>query len=139
MPGFHPITFTFSKNSNYGRESLLKVQRQNIAGRCQQTFENKKFADITQQCFALLHQVNFSTKNLSFTEGEDDGIKSRLSSQTFSTLSNTFRTKFSKSSHCELRERLENHARARHFIQLRFQCSAISWLPEGFSFRTKQA
>ena len=57
----------------------------------------------------------------------------------FRFISNTFRTKFYKSSHCELRERLENHACARHFIQLRFQCSAISWLPEGFSFRTKQA
>ena len=35
-------------------------KRQNIAGCCQQTFENKKFVDITQQCFALLLQVNFS-------------------------------------------------------------------------------
>ena len=25
-----------------------------IAGRCQQTFENKKIVDITQQCFASL-------------------------------------------------------------------------------------
>ena len=30
---------TFSKNSNYGWKSLLEVQRQNIAGQCQQTFE----------------------------------------------------------------------------------------------------
>ena len=35
------------------------MQRQNIVGRCQQTFENKKFFDITQLCFALLPQVNF--------------------------------------------------------------------------------
>ena len=28
-------------------------------GHCQQTFENKKFVDITQQCFTLLPQVNF--------------------------------------------------------------------------------
>ena len=40
------------------------MKRQNIAGRCQQTFENKKFVGITQQCFALLPQVNFPTKNL---------------------------------------------------------------------------
>ena len=33
--GFNPITF--SENSNYGRESLLETQRQNIAGCCQQT------------------------------------------------------------------------------------------------------
>ena len=54
-----PITFTFSENSNFGRESLLEMERQNIAGHCQQTFENKKFVDISQQCFALLPQVNF--------------------------------------------------------------------------------
>ena len=39
---------------------------QNIVGRCQQTFENKKFVDITQQCFALLPQVNFPANNLNF-------------------------------------------------------------------------
>ena len=37
---------------------------QNIAGSCQQTFENKNFVDITQQCFALLPQVNFLANNL---------------------------------------------------------------------------
>jgi hypothetical protein len=47
-----PITFTFSENSN-GKESLLEVQGQNIAGHCQQNFENKKIVNITQQCFAL--------------------------------------------------------------------------------------
>ena len=45
---------------------------------CQQTFENKKFVDITQQCFALLPLVNFIEKKRIFTEG--DGIKSKLSS-----------------------------------------------------------
>ena len=30
--------------SNYGRESLLEVIRQNIAGCCRQTFENKDIA-----------------------------------------------------------------------------------------------
>ena len=55
--------------------------RQNIAGHCQQTFENKKFIDyITQQCFALLPQVNFPANILIFTEDEGDGIESRLSS-----------------------------------------------------------
>jgi len=33
---------------------------------CQQTFKNKKFVDITQQCFALLPQVNFPANNLNF-------------------------------------------------------------------------
>ena len=41
-----------------------KGKRQNIAGRYQQTFEDKNFVDITQQCFALLPQVNFPTHNL---------------------------------------------------------------------------
>ena len=39
---------------------------QNIAVRCQQTFENKKFVDITQQCFALLPQVNLPVTNFNF-------------------------------------------------------------------------
>ena len=38
----------FSENSNYGRENLLEVERQNNAGNCRQTLENKKFVDITQ-------------------------------------------------------------------------------------------
>ena len=37
------------------QESLIAVQRQNIAGCCQQAFCFQKFVDITQQCFALLH------------------------------------------------------------------------------------
>jgi hypothetical protein len=38
----------------------------NIAGHWQQTFESKKFVDITQQCFALLPQANFPANNLNF-------------------------------------------------------------------------
>ena len=40
--------------------------RQNNAGRCQQTFENKMFVVITQQCFALTPEVNFPVHNLNF-------------------------------------------------------------------------
>ena len=36
-----------------------KVSWQNIAGHCQQAFENKKFVDITHYCFAFTPQVNF--------------------------------------------------------------------------------
>ena len=43
-------------------------------------FKNKKFVDITVQCFALLPEVNFPANSLNFTEGEGDGIKFRLSS-----------------------------------------------------------
>ena len=40
-----------------------------------------KFFDITQQCFAILLQVNFPASTfLIFTEVEGDGIKSMLSS-----------------------------------------------------------
>ena len=66
QPGFDPITFTFSENSNNERESLLEVKRQNIAGGCQQTFESKMFVGNVQQYFALLHQVNFPANNLNF-------------------------------------------------------------------------
>jgi hypothetical protein len=33
------------------------VERQNIAGCCQQIFENKKFVDNAQQCFAFTPQA----------------------------------------------------------------------------------
>ena len=54
-----------------GEKVFVEVIRQNIAGRCQQTFCFQKFVDIAQQCFALLPQVNFP-------EGEGDGIETRL-------------------------------------------------------------
>ena len=40
--------------------------RWNIAGCCQQTFENKKFINNTQQCFAFKPQANFTAHNLNF-------------------------------------------------------------------------
>ena len=43
---------------------------------CFVNFENKNFADNTQQCFAFTPQANFPANN----EVEDDGIESRLSS-----------------------------------------------------------
>ena len=57
-----------SLNSIPSPSPSLKIQiiGGNIARRCQQTFENKKFVEITQQCFALLPQVNFPTHNLNF-------------------------------------------------------------------------
>ena len=51
----------------YGKvEKILKGSLGSIAGRCQQTFKSKKFVGITQQCFALLAQVNFPVHNLNF-------------------------------------------------------------------------
>ena len=48
-----------------GRKVKLKWEGK-IVGGCQQTFENKKFVDITQQCFASLPQVKFPAINLNF-------------------------------------------------------------------------
>jgi hypothetical protein len=57
------------------RESLLEVNRQNIAQHCQQTkffektqqcFEGKKFVDNAQQCFAFTSQANFPAHILNF-------------------------------------------------------------------------
>ena len=56
-----------------GKESLLDVRRQNIAGSCQQTFCFQKFVD-------KANNVNFHLN------GEGDDIKSRLSSEIFSIL-----------------------------------------------------
>ena len=63
------------------------VIRQNIAGHCQQTFENKKFVDIPSNVLPYYHKWTFLPMIWIFTEGEDDGIESRLSSYIFSTLS----------------------------------------------------
>ena len=52
------------------------------AGCCQQTFEYKKFVDDAQQCFAFIIPPIIQI----FTEGEGDGIKSRLPFNIFSTL-----------------------------------------------------
>jgi hypothetical protein len=40
---------------------------ENIAEHSQQTFDNKKFVGIIQQCFALLPQVNFPANNFEFS------------------------------------------------------------------------
>ena len=71
------ITFTFSENSNYWRECLLEVIRQNIAGWYQENFENKNVLPLH-----LKH--TFPPIIWIFTEGE--GIKSRLPFKVFSTL-----------------------------------------------------
>ena len=49
-----------------GGKVCLMSKRQNVAGRCQQTFENKEFVDITHQCFSLLPQVKFPANYLNF-------------------------------------------------------------------------
>ena len=54
------------ENSNYWRESLLEVIRQNIAGWCQQAFCFQKFVDKAQQYFAFTPQTNFPNHNLNF-------------------------------------------------------------------------
>ena len=68
---------TFSENLKYGWESLLEVQGKNIAGRYQQTLENKKFVDIKQTFLPIIWI---------FTEDVGDGIESRLPFKIFSTL-----------------------------------------------------
>ena len=49
-----------------GGKVCLMSKSQNVAGRCQQTFENKEFVDITQQCFSLLPQVKFPANSLNY-------------------------------------------------------------------------
>ena len=45
---------------------IMSYKGKKIAGCCQQAFETRKFADINQQCFTLLTQVNFPAENLNF-------------------------------------------------------------------------
>ena len=44
----------------------FKLWAGKFAWGCQQTFENKKFVDLTQQCFDLLPQMNLPANNLNF-------------------------------------------------------------------------
>ena len=56
-----PSPSTSMKIQIMGGKVCLRCKGKILLG-CQQTFENKKIVDITQQCFALLPQVNFPAK-----------------------------------------------------------------------------
>ena len=84
-PGFDPITFTFSENSNYWRESLLEIRRQNIAGWCQQTFWKQKVC-WKSNVLPLLFKQTFPAIIWIFTVCKGDEIESRLPFKIFSTL-----------------------------------------------------
>ena len=47
-----------------GSKVYLRCKGKKLLGYCQQIFANKKFVDITQQCFALLPQGKFPANNL---------------------------------------------------------------------------
>jgi hypothetical protein len=49
------------KSQFMGKKVCLRCKGKTLLG-----IENKKFVDVSQQCFALLHQVNFPTNNLNF-------------------------------------------------------------------------
>ena len=53
---FDSIALIFSKNSNF-----LRFKGKTLLG-----VENKKFVDISHQCFVLLPQVNFPNNDLNF-------------------------------------------------------------------------
>ena len=57
-----PAPSTSVKIQNMGRKGL----KSNIAGCCQQTFEENKFVDNAQQCFAFMSHRNFPAHNLKF-------------------------------------------------------------------------
>ena len=44
----------------------IQILARKVAGRYQQTLENKKFVDNAQQCIAFTPQVNFPAHNLNF-------------------------------------------------------------------------
>ena len=68
----------FSENSNYWREGLLEVKRQNIAGLCQQTFFFKSLLTRPINVLPLRLKQTFPSIIWIFTEGEGDEIQSRL-------------------------------------------------------------
>ena len=60
------IPSTSVKIQIMGGKVCLRRKGKKITGRCQQSFETKKFIDINQQCIALLPQVNLTANNLNF-------------------------------------------------------------------------
>jgi hypothetical protein len=48
------------------RKVCLSCKGKTLLGIVKQSFENKKFNVITQQCFALLPQAEFPANNLNF-------------------------------------------------------------------------
>ena len=66
----YKVEKTFKSSLDFIPSPSPSVKIQIMGGkvycRSQQTFENKKFLDNTQQCFALLPQVNFPANNLNF-------------------------------------------------------------------------
>ena len=49
-----------------GGKVCLRCKGKTLLGVVNKLLKNKKFVDITQQCFALLPQVNFPANNLNF-------------------------------------------------------------------------
>ena len=81
-----PITFTFSENSNYWRESLIEVIT--LLGVVNKLF--KSFLTTSSNVLPLHLKQTLSSIIGIFTEGEGDGIKSRLPFKIFSTLPSRF-------------------------------------------------
>ena len=49
-----------------GNKVCMRCRGKTLLVVVMQTFQNKKFVDITQQCFFLLTQANFPANNLNF-------------------------------------------------------------------------
>ena len=73
-------------NSNYWREILLEVIRQNIAGWFQQIFWFKSLLTMPSNVLPLQLKQIFPPIIWIFTEGKGDGFESRLPLKMFSTL-----------------------------------------------------
>ena len=69
-----------------GRKVDLRLYWKNIAEWCQQTLSFQNFVDNTKQTFAFTPQANFPAHILIFTEGEGNGIESKLPFVIFPTL-----------------------------------------------------
>ena len=54
------------KNQIMGGKVCLRCKGKTLLGVVNKLLKIKKFVDITQQCFALLPQVNFPANNLNF-------------------------------------------------------------------------
>ena len=66
--GFDPITFTFSENSNYWRESLLEVSNKakTLLGDVNKLLKTKSLLTAPSNALPFTPQANFPAHNLNF-------------------------------------------------------------------------
>ena len=126
-----------------GGKVIIELIRQIIAGWCLQTFYFQKFVDNAQLPYYL--KQTFPPIIGIFTEGESDGIKSRLPFKIFFTLPNIVRTwwlSWAVAMQCHTFEKFltqaQNWVLFTHTLNLTEKFPNFSWLFSNIPSKSRQ-